>query len=123
MKAIINDHLRRSHNGYQALVQSTQANFTIQGGVCALSGGAVVTVPLGSPSTPIHDGVVIHFVSNSAQAHVINAGTSIIKGNVDLSTTYTSVTFGGHSGDSLTLVAVSGFWLKISQNGTHTFTP
>jgi|SRR5689334_17236912 len=117
MKAIINDHLRRTHNGYQALTQATQANFVIMGGVCAMSGGAVVTVPLGSPAA-IHDGVTITFVSNSNQAHVINAGSAIIKGKPGDGAAYTTVTFPAFSGSSVILTAVSGFWLASSNNGT-----
>lgn len=111
-----------AHNDLADFVHGPQADFPVEqfplaGSYTYSADGAITIAPgvhkfikatalaatLAAPTTA-QEGIILHFVSLNAVAHVITAATS---GFTDEPQT---ATFGGAIGDTLTVVAANGMW-------------
>ncbi len=82
----------------------------IKAGLVILNKAGVIAATMADPTTGVHDGLQMSFVSVVAQAH-----TLITPGGFNGSGT--TATWGGAKGDSVQLVAYSGKWY--SEGGTR----
>ena len=88
-------------------------NITLKCGLCTLNKAGAITATLALPTATTDDFKVLVIASLTAQAHTVTcaSGTFGNSGNG-----YTTVTFGGAIGDSMTVVAYQGRWYILCLN-------
>lgn len=89
----------------------------LQGGIAFLEGSSARAMTIAAPSTS-DDGVVLHIVATTAQAHTVQFATVGFNGGGSGTDT---ATFGGAKGDGFTITARAGVWYTVDSPRNVTF--
>jgi hypothetical protein len=96
----------------QTLTGAT-GTITKTSGVVVLNKAGAITVTLNLPVADTDDGKVLEIVSLTAQLHTVALASGTFGGS---GAGYTTVTFTGAVGDSMTVVAFNGKWYILQLN-------
>lgn len=73
----------------------------------------VAAMTLVDPTAATHDGLVLTFISTTAQAHTLDLVTGVNGSAADVGT------FGGAAGDGVSIVAYNGVWYAMAGGNTN----
>lgn len=95
-------------NGNQLQVLGASGAVTIKPGTVIITKAGVAALTIADPTTGVHDGLEMTFISATASAHTLDnsAGSGFNAGGAGSDVG----TFGGAKGDGITLVAYAGKW-------------
>lgn len=95
--------------GKQLQVMANSGAVVIKESTVVITKAGVAALTIADPTTGVHDGLEMTFISSTAQAHTLSnaAGSGFNSGGAG-----TDVgTFGGAIGDGITIIAYAGKWL------------
>jgi hypothetical protein len=95
-------------NGVNRQVMGASGAVVIKAGTVFITKAGVAALTIVDPTSGVHDGVEMTFISTTAQAHTLSnaAGSGFNAGGAG-----TDVgTFGGAKGDGITIIAYAGVW-------------
>lgn len=100
-------------NGNQLQMLASSGAVVIKPSTVIITKAGVAALTIADPTTGVHDGLEMTFISATAQAHTLDnsagSGFNAGGGSADVGT------FGGAKGDGLTIVAYGGDWFVKSK--------
>lgn len=97
------------------LAASGAITFTGSAKYIITKSSAAAVLTLAAPSTA-QNGIKLEIVSNTAQAHTINAGGTALINDGVTGVPHTQAAFAAFAGASLTLLAYAGKWMVMANN-------
>ena len=100
-------------NGEQLQIMGASGAVVIKPSTVLITKAGVAALTIGDPTTGVHDGMVMTFISTTASAHTLDnsAGSGFNAGGAgsDIGT------FGGAKGDGISIIAYAGDWYVLDK--------